>query len=86
MSAGVLFCTHYGGEVGYGHIRRCLSLASALQEVGIESVFLLESLNAVSYTHFTLQTNFSVLSSADAVSVKKTEYNHACHSVASPQT
>ena len=44
MSAGVLFYTHYGADVGYGHVRRCLSIASALRERGVESVFLLESL------------------------------------------
>jgi len=44
MSGGVLFYTHYGADVGYGHVRRCLSIASALQERGIESVFLLDAL------------------------------------------
>ncbi len=45
MSGGVLFRTLYGGNTGFGHIRRCLSLASALHEKGIESVFLLDSLS-----------------------------------------
>jgi len=44
MSAGVLFYTHCGEDVGYGHVRRCLSIASALQERGVDSVFLLETL------------------------------------------
>jgi len=44
MSAGVLFYTHCGEDVGYGHVRRCLSIASALQERGVDSVFLLEAL------------------------------------------
>ena len=42
MAAGVLFCTHYGGDIGNGHIMRCLSIASTLQSRGLNSVFLLD--------------------------------------------
>lgn len=42
MSSGVLFRTHYGGDIGHGHIMRCLSIASALQSKDLVSVFLLD--------------------------------------------
>ncbi len=42
VSSGVLFRTHYGGGIGHGHIMRCLSIASILQEKGFDSVFLLD--------------------------------------------
>ena len=45
MTVCVLFRTRYGGSAGYGHIKRCLSMANALRERGVESVFLLDSLN-----------------------------------------
>ncbi len=42
MSACVLFRTHYSKNIGYGHVKRCLSLASVLEKKGVDVVFLLD--------------------------------------------
>jgi UDP-2,4-diacetamido-2,4,6-trideoxy-beta-L-altropyranose hydrolase len=39
-TAPVLFYTEGGPHVGFGHLRRCLTLASALRALGVESLFL----------------------------------------------
>ena len=39
-AAGVLFRTEAGPEIGFGHLRRSLSLASAFQEKGVRCCFL----------------------------------------------
>jgi UDP-2,4-diacetamido-2,4,6-trideoxy-beta-L-altropyranose hydrolase len=35
----VVFCADAGPEIGLGHARRCLTLAGALRELGLESLF-----------------------------------------------
>ena len=47
LRAPVLFCTEGSASIGFGHVRRCLSLAEALRREHVESSFLLNGCSDV---------------------------------------
>lgn len=83
----ILFRVEAGEEVGLGHLQRCLSLASALKELGIESIFAAtggrKTKERIEHSGFevVLMSRIRSGSQADLQFVSGVAKNHSCSAV-----